>query len=404
MSASVHRSRWAAIGAAIVVALGAGGLSVASAVVPPPAANPVTTLIAPCRLMDTRVGGVGPRSTPLGPGETYTATVWGNCTVPNTATGIVANVTIVGPTGGSFLTVWPADKPRPNSSNLNWVAGQAPTANQVTTALSVADGRISLYNAGGTVNLIVDITGYLTPADLSNYYTRAQVDSANAAQNATVTTLQTTVGSLQTSMSGLQTTVSSLQSSLTALQANTYTKAQVDAAIGVAGTCKGYPHHGIDWHGCNLTDAYLVNQDLSGGTLTGITLTGAHLGGTVFSASALPFAYLDSVYASGAYFVNANMLGITLTGSFVDGADLDGANLSSANLTDATLTSSTLRGANLSGANLTGAFLGGADFTNANLSGATVDGSNYGSAIYSNTICPDGTNSSTHKGTCLGVV
>ena len=404
MSASVHRSRWAAIGAAIVVALGAGGLSVASAVVPPPAANPVTTLITPCRLMDTRVGGVGPRSTPLGPGETYTATVWGNCGVPSTATGIVTNVTIVGPTAGSYLTVWPADKPRPASSNLNWVAGQAPTANQVTTALSVADGRVSLFNAAGTVNLIVDITGYLTPADMSNYYTRAQVDSANAAQNATVTTLQTTIGSLQTTVSSLQAGLTAQQTALSALQANTYTKAQVDTAIGVAGSCKGFPHHAIDWHGCNLTDAYLDSANLTAGVLTGITLTGAHLNYTVFSASTLAFAYLDNVYASGAYFVNANMLGATLTDSFVDSADLDGANLSSANLTDATLTSSTLRGANLTGANLTGVFLNGADFTNANLSGATVDGSTYGSAIYSNTICPDGTNSTSHKGTCLGAV
>ena len=105
MRISLWRSRWAAIGAAVAVALAGGGLGIAHAVSSPPA-NQVTSLMTPCRLLDTRVApyGVGARQTPLGPQETFTATVWGtngNCTIPSTATGIVANVTVVNPTAAS---------------------------------------------------------------------------------------------------------------------------------------------------------------------------------------------------------------------------------------------------------------------------------------------------------------
>jgi uncharacterized protein YjbI with pentapeptide repeats len=387
MRVSLSRSRWAAIGAAVAVSLGAGGISLVGAVSPPPPANPVTTLISPCRLMDTRAGGsnVGPRSTPIGVGEVYTATVWGtngNCAIPTTATGIVTNVTIVGPNAGSFLTVWPADKTQPTASNLNWVAGQAPTANQITTALSVADGKIKLFNLAGSVNVIIDITGYLTPADLSNYYTKAQVDAANATQNVTVSSLQATVSSLQ---------------------ANTYTKAQVDTAVSSAASCKGFPHKGIDWHGCNLTGAYLANADLSTGVFTGTTFTGAQFASANATGANFSFAYLDTAYLANAYFTNASFSGATITNTFLDHSTLNGANLSFANLTASNLGFSTFVGANLTSANLTNVFMNNStDLTNADLTGAVVVGSSWVNAIYSNTICPDGTNSNAHSNNCVG--
>jgi hypothetical protein len=121
--------------------------------------------ITPCRLVDTRPGSdhVGTRATPIGANEAVTLAVWGtngNCTIPNTATGIATNTTAVNPTAGSFLTVYPADaNPRPTASNLNFVAGSPPTPNQVTVGLSAA-GAIGVYNLTGTVDVIVDIVGY----------------------------------------------------------------------------------------------------------------------------------------------------------------------------------------------------------------------------------------------------
>jgi hypothetical protein len=96
-----------------------------------------------------------------------TFAVWGgngNCTIPTTATGIASNVTAVGPTASSYLTVYPADaNPRPAASNLNVTAAAPPTPNQVTVALSAA-GSIAIYNSSGSVNVIVDIVGYYIPA------------------------------------------------------------------------------------------------------------------------------------------------------------------------------------------------------------------------------------------------
>jgi hypothetical protein len=125
--------------------------------------------IVPCRLADTRAGSdnVGARSTPVGPAETVQFAVWGsngNCAIPNTATAIASNVTAVGPTASSFLTVFPADaNPRPTASNLNVTSTSPPTPNQVTVALSAA-GAIGVFNHSGAVNVIVDIVGYYIPA------------------------------------------------------------------------------------------------------------------------------------------------------------------------------------------------------------------------------------------------
>ena len=125
--------------------------------------------IVPCRLADTRPGTdhVGTRATGLGAGEAVNFAVWGtngNCTVPSTATGIATNVTAVNASSASYVTIYPADaSPRPTASNLNVVAGGAPTPNQVTVGLS-ATGSIGAYNNGGTIDLVVDIVGYYVPA------------------------------------------------------------------------------------------------------------------------------------------------------------------------------------------------------------------------------------------------
>jgi hypothetical protein len=155
------RIRWAAIGAAIGVSL--GSLAVVSFAADPPGAPSSLVPITPCRLMDTRPSDlVGSRSTPIGPGETHTAAVWGSngeCSIPTTATGVSLNVTAVNGSASSFLTVFPSDAGRPRASSLNWVANQPPAPNGVTVKLS-AVGALNLFNLTGTVDVIVDIVGY----------------------------------------------------------------------------------------------------------------------------------------------------------------------------------------------------------------------------------------------------
>jgi hypothetical protein len=93
----------------------------------------------------------------------------------------------------------------------------------------------------------------------------------------------------------------------------------------------------------------------------------------------------------------------SLAGCNLNGANLTNANLSGANLIGANLNRANLTNANLSGANLTGANLNRANLTNANLSGVTVTGTtNFNKVTWSNTICPDSTNSSSHERTCVG--
>ncbi len=178
------RARWAAIGAAIAVSVGAGGLMSASAAVSS-GERATYVPISPCRVMDTRSAPEtkGPRSTPLTAGDTHTITVWGvqgDCTIPNEAVGVVMNVAVVNPTANSFLTVFPAGGSAPLAANLNWVAGQPPVSNSVTANLS-ADGKVSFFNKFGTVNVAADIVGYYVDHHHDDrYYTKSQTVSMQA--------------------------------------------------------------------------------------------------------------------------------------------------------------------------------------------------------------------------------
>jgi hypothetical protein len=94
-----------------------------------------------------------------------------------------------------------------------------------------------------------------------------------------------------------------------------------------------------------------------------------------------------------------NLHGLDLSNAIVAGADLSsGTDLSNANLNKADLS-----GANVSFANLSGANLNKADLTGANLTGAITTGSNFNQVTWSNTTCPDGSNSSASTPeTCVG--
>lgn len=156
------RTRWAAIGAAVAVSLGTGGIGLVHATVDS-GDRPILVDINPCRLTDTRPDTqVGPRATPLGEGEQYDITAHGangNCNIPSDAIALSLNVTALNATSPTFVTVFPTDEAQPVTSNLNLLPGQAPTPNAVTTGLDGA-GTFSLYNAFGTTDVIVDVNGY----------------------------------------------------------------------------------------------------------------------------------------------------------------------------------------------------------------------------------------------------
>ncbi len=192
------RSRWAAVGAAVAVAVGAGGLMTASATVSS-GQRAVFVPITPCRVMDTRPSPetVGTRSTPIGANETYTIPVLGvngNCTIPADAVGLSLNVTVIAPSASSFLTVFPPDATKPTASNLNWTANQAPVPNAVTTDIS-SDGKVSFYNLAGAVNVAADIVGYYVDHNHDDrYYTKAEADDRHLGFGNTLSSADTRDG------------------------------------------------------------------------------------------------------------------------------------------------------------------------------------------------------------------
>lgn len=179
MNASVLRTRWAAIGAAVAVSLGAGGVGLSQATTSS-GEMPIYVPIEPCRLADTRPDfQVGPRSTPIGASETYTLSGWGTigeCSLPTATTGLSLNVTAVDASKATYLTFFPADASPPNAANLNPTPGQPPTPNAVNVDLD-GSGEFSVYNRFGTVHVVIDVQGYYDHHNHDNrYYTENEAD------------------------------------------------------------------------------------------------------------------------------------------------------------------------------------------------------------------------------------
>jgi hypothetical protein len=134
-----------------------------------PAADGLFNGLAPARILDTR-DGTGGTTHALGANGTLNLQVAGSVTSNNAPSGVpatgvsavVLNVTVANPSQPSYLTVYPAGSARPVTSNLNFTAGQT-VANRVIVKLG-AGGAISIYNAGGNVNVIADVNGWFTDA------------------------------------------------------------------------------------------------------------------------------------------------------------------------------------------------------------------------------------------------
>lgn len=117
------------------------------------ALSPVGTYspLASARLLDTRPG------TPLGAGKSLSLSIAGKGGVPTSGvSAVVVNITATGATANSFLTVYPGAT-RPNVSTINFLKG-VNRANIATVPLS--DGKISVYNSAGSVDVLVDVVGY----------------------------------------------------------------------------------------------------------------------------------------------------------------------------------------------------------------------------------------------------
>ncbi len=126
------------------------------------------TSLTPARICDTRASNTTEcAGKTLSAGGTLDVQVTGQGGVPAGATAVVANLTATGPTAQSFLTAYAEGSTRPLASNLNFTAGES-VPNRVIVPLS-GSGALTLYNAAGTVNAIVDVDGYFS-SSVSGYF------------------------------------------------------------------------------------------------------------------------------------------------------------------------------------------------------------------------------------------
>jgi hypothetical protein len=192
---SVMRSRWAAIGAAVAVSLGFGGVGLVDADLGS-GDRPVTVTIEPARLLDTRTGlglagpfgHAAPRDVQIrGPVDVATATgVATRTVVPPDALGVLVNVTVVRPSDRGFLSLRPGGAVgAPTTSTVNFEAG-AVAPNSAVVDLG-SDGSLqvwlSLDGEAGTADVLVDVVGYTIGHDHDDrYYTEEEVDGRLAAK------------------------------------------------------------------------------------------------------------------------------------------------------------------------------------------------------------------------------
>ncbi len=141
------------------------GMSIASSTFQEPTPVPQDTYrpLNPARIADTRDGTGGVPRRPVGPGVTLNLAVLGHGGVPSSgADAVVLNVTATNTTAPGYLTVYPAGRTWPGTSNLNWTAGVT-LANLVTVPIGV-NGMISVFNGNGQTDVVVDAEGWYGPS------------------------------------------------------------------------------------------------------------------------------------------------------------------------------------------------------------------------------------------------
>jgi hypothetical protein len=119
--------------------------------------------LPPCRLLDTRDGTGVPAPGKVGAGQSLSLLVATRCGVTSMpqVSAVVLNVAVTQPTAPGYFTVYPSDASRPLTANLNFLAGET-RPNSVTARVG-ADGKVKIYNSGGSSHIVADVFGYYGP-------------------------------------------------------------------------------------------------------------------------------------------------------------------------------------------------------------------------------------------------
>lgn len=114
------------------------------------------TGITPWRAVDTRATGG-----PVDAGATRSVVVAGTHGVPATAVAVALNVTVVDPTHGGYLTVYPSGRTTPTASTANFAA-QHTVANSIVVGVGPG-GSVELALGAGRAHVLVDVMGWFAP-------------------------------------------------------------------------------------------------------------------------------------------------------------------------------------------------------------------------------------------------
>ena len=140
-----------------------GALCVAVALLPAcvGTTDAVTVKVAPITSDASASAGSAPAAAPSASALVANAAlelqVGGVAGVPADALAATLNVTVTNPAAAGFVTVWPCGAPRPDASNLNYVAGQN-VPNLVIAKLGTG-GKVCFYSMVAT-DLIADVAGF----------------------------------------------------------------------------------------------------------------------------------------------------------------------------------------------------------------------------------------------------
>ena len=130
------------------------------------------TASTPTRLVDTR-DGLGTPAAPVQADQSLRIQVRGaalddptgssnTLEIPDDASAVAMNLTVVRPSANGFATVWPCGSDRPLASNLNYVAGRN-RANAVVAPIG-ADGTVCV-SVNRASHVVVDVAGWFRGGD-----------------------------------------------------------------------------------------------------------------------------------------------------------------------------------------------------------------------------------------------
>ena len=120
------------------------------------------------RILDTR-HGIGAAQAKVAAGSAVPVAIAGADGIPTGVSAVAVHITVTDTTGNGWIAAEADGSGVAGTSSLNYLKGQ--TVSNTVIVPVAADGKIELYNGGGTtpVDLIADVSGYFSPEATAAY-------------------------------------------------------------------------------------------------------------------------------------------------------------------------------------------------------------------------------------------